>query len=151
MTLGIKKAVSSRTMRVATAFTGAATCAVAFTPTAAQAATIRPANTRMGNCLSGNQSTWLHIITADHSIFCLGGRGIYSLHGAQQSVSSFCGGNNSGHLISFYSEYAGPFEIPFYAGTYYNQYGKNNFGPYHAFEVSISKWHGGDECAYTAG
>jgi hypothetical protein len=146
MTLDIKKAASRKTMRVATMFTGAAACAVAFTP-AAHAANldpVRPANTEWGDCQGANQSHWLHIVT-NQSIFCLGDRGIINVgvHPYGLPVYSYCGGNNSGWFL-----YSGR-ELKFYSGTTYNTYARNHdWVPLGVISVSISTWHGNDTCSF---
>jgi hypothetical protein len=149
MTLDVKKAASRKAMRVATVFTGAAACAVAFTP-AAHAANldpVRPAGTEWGDCQGANQSHWLHIVT-NNSIYCLGGRGTYPLTDAPYSVYarvySYCGGNNSGWFFWSYARL-----VKFYAGTTYNTWARNNDGfPLLTSEVSISTWHGNDTCSF---
>jgi hypothetical protein len=150
MTPGTTKTASRKTMRVATMFTGATACAVAFTPAAAQAATIRPATTTPGSCRGPNQSHWLHIID-QQSYYCVGGvtpgigRG-YRPTGGHTEVYSFCGGNNSGFFLSSPGEING--NAKWYGhGTTYNQYAKYNYGhPYYAVSVSISRWSGNDTC-----
>jgi hypothetical protein len=146
MTLDIKKTASTKTMRVATVFTGAAACAVAFTPaTGAQAATIQPTTTK-GSCYAANRSHWLHVVNTQ-STYCVGGEGrvyIAGGFGYLTGVYSFCGGNNSGEFIN--SAQNAPSPLPFYTGTYYNEYSRTHGGPYYASQVSISRWHGTDTC-----
>jgi hypothetical protein len=146
----IKKAASSKTMRVATTFTGAAACAVAFAPTAmadthtaavqaqpnhAERSTM-PLGIGAGNCGQPNQSHWLHVQSAYGAVKCYGGRGILGV--GQLSVSSFCGGNNSGYF------YEDGFKIHrFQVGTYFY---KPSEAPFTVSAVSISTWRGGDTC-----
>lgn len=150
----IKKAVSGKTMRVAATFTGAAACAVAFTP-AATAATgaaghqphtfrinphhIRPDNIINGNCRGANQSHWLHWRTPIGDT-CWGFRGIQFFSPAVRVVS-FCGGNNIGNMYGFNS--IGPVAISYQQGTTYAHVKQGTF-----FDsgVSISNFSGTQKC-----
>jgi hypothetical protein len=97
---GTRKALTGKKMRVATTFTGAAACAIAFAPHAAAAttATHRPllrANTtiRERSC-TASRDTWLHIYNG--SVYrCFGYTGTLAY---LFTVVDFCGGENSGYL-----------------------------------------------------
>jgi hypothetical protein len=134
-------------MRVATMFTGATACAVAFTPTAgAQAATIMPASgTVYGNCRGPNQSHWLHVVDFTQ-IYCLGGvtgsQYNYRPTNGGSQVYSFCGGNNVGVFVNSYAP-----SLKFFQGTTYSHYANRHGGfPYVASQVAIVSWAGTDKC-----
>jgi hypothetical protein len=110
----IKKAVSGKTMRVATVFTGAVACAAAFTP-AATAATAQPGHQlrlagakraaplgktkgsiREATC-SADRQTWVHFQNAVGTSDCWGFRGSWTgSRGDYFVADKMCGGNNFG-------------------------------------------------------
>jgi hypothetical protein len=111
----IKKALSGKTMRVATVFTGAAACAAAFTPAAAVAATAQPGHQlrldrttlaarpdktsgsiREATCSLGRH-TWVHFQDVVGTSDCWGFRGTWSVSRDEYFVADkMCGGNNVG-------------------------------------------------------
>jgi len=111
-----KKAVSRRTMRVATTFTGVAVFAVGFAATAtadAQGTTartghrplgdhlrrIRPLTLQEGRCSAEYASHFLHVgwhTSIGWGVECFGGVGAENIFGG--SVSKYCGGNNIGFI-----------------------------------------------------
>jgi hypothetical protein len=154
MKSGIKK-----TMRVATTFTGAAACAVAFNP-AAMAATghpgarpgdqlLRVANgnrrlsgsIRQGACTDSN---WLHIRQPDNSGTCFGFKGLLLLS-PWPNMRAFCGGNNSGYIWGYDNLHSYEVYYHFGHGTYYYNLPKSE-KYFYVSEVGIAGWAGGDKC-----
>lgn len=156
MRSGIKK-----TMRVATTFTGAAACAVAFNP-AAMAAAGQPAQTghqqldrmagnrrisghiRSDDCENPNESHWLHIEGPYGSGECFGFSGILSLS-PWDNMQAYCGGTNSG--IIFGAATDGPKSYYSFKdnGTYYYHLPKS-VTYFYVNRVMISQWHGSAKC-----
>jgi hypothetical protein len=161
-----KKGVARRTMRVATAFTGAAAGAAAFMP-AAMAGTAHQAGVmtfklrdggtlyakRLANSPNSIQMTqdcaavprWVHV-EISHSMYCFGYHGTMIVWGELGHLSNHpskeCGGTNNGYLSGI-------------SGAYWG------FGPGHTYTdpkigqtvaVHISSWPGPntDTCAATA-
>ena len=96
-----------RSFRVATVFTGAATCAVALAPTAHAApaapgatAMITPKGITANDCTAGEWN-WAHMYytaAERHSIpACFAGTGVYNIPGNKR-FTFFCPGNNSGYI-----------------------------------------------------
>jgi hypothetical protein len=156
MTSGTQKPALRRKLRVATTFTGAAACALTFAPAAmagTHPAAARPGHQLQpfglnlhgiraianGNCEGANQSHWLHLEASFGSVTCYGMRGKTGSLGAGYPVSSYCGGNNSGHL-----NYNGHTQARFQVGTYYY---RPKTHPFLVNSVSISTWHGSDTCS----
>jgi hypothetical protein len=161
----IKKAVSGKTMRVASTFTGAAACAVAFTP-AAMAGTGHPAvhqpvlnravphkvgrpDISLRGCTAGT-SNWFHIAYNKQSDICFGFKGTFVFSpNARPAETSFCGGNNKGWISGFNTK-TGQF--------YFTRFGHGNFyahipnttasHPYLLSSVHISSWAGNSKCGF---
>jgi hypothetical protein len=154
---GIKK-----TMRVATTFTGAAACAVAFNP-AAMAATGQPAaqpgheqhlrrmaiagNTRLsGSIRQGScaKSHWLHIKSKYNGGECFGFRGLLLLS-PYPNMRAFCGGNNSGYIWGNDNLHSYQVYQHFGRGTTYYSLPKS-VAYFYASEVGIAGWSGTNTC-----
>jgi hypothetical protein len=142
-----------RTMRVATTFTGAAACAVAFNP-AAMAATARLAqpgiaenhtvsgNIHSGTCAGPNASHWLHIGGPYGSRTCIGFAGVLDLS-PYPNMRSFCGGNNSGGIWG--SGPKGPGIYSFHPGTYFWHLPRSS-AYFYVSIIELLFWKGGDKC-----
>jgi hypothetical protein len=146
MKLG-KKSAMARTMRVATTFTGAAACAVAFAPAATAGGLPyhqMPTYRRSGSIRSAScqgRPTWLHIdwysvLGAGPYLTCVGYKGKLAMS-PTIFMSGQCGGNNSGWFFDSH----GPFA--FRPGTTYRV-----FRPHlYLYSVSIkSDNKGTDQC-----
>jgi hypothetical protein len=142
--------------RVATVFTGAAALAGGLGPTAfavpAQAATARPDIGPWRECgaNNGGVSNWVHLYYPgdDHPAECIGGAGHAPTNA---TVSSFCPGNNNGHVYGSVKVSGNNYvdvSFPFAAGQsrapfiYYDDYN----GPQHVNSVSITGWTGNAKC-----
>jgi hypothetical protein len=150
---GIKRALTGRTMRVATAFTGAAAAAAAFTPAAHAATAIEDRS-----CSAGT-THWLQL--GDNSRFfasgqfhyghistCLGYTG--TAH-PNFPATSFCGGNNYGYISGYQSNdaehYYNHYKTAFHPGTFFAKIpGTSVSSPLVVSKVYISKWAGNDTC-----
>jgi DNA-binding SARP family transcriptional activator len=159
----MKPSIKGRTMRVATTFTGAAACAVAFAPTAMAGTghpvatqtvhqintmgpdgrTIHPLSMHVANCLGSNQSHWLHLANAQFQSttdICFGDRGSGFW---TTTITSFCGGNNHGYISGNYVGPGGHHKYSFGPGTTYR--------PIPLFNVSkeyIKSFTQNDKCSY---
>jgi hypothetical protein len=156
MKSSIKKAVSGKTMRVATTFTGAAACAAAFAAPAAAGTAhvaqpmlkgvqqgVRPDITG-GNC--PGHSTYLHLGYAyQRGSYCFGGKG--KLHDSVLATS-FCGGNNIGWIKGYYyDDNTKSYFTYFHQGNYYAHIpGTSNYDPLIVVSEYISKWSGHSGC-----
>jgi hypothetical protein len=147
MKSSIKKAVSGRTMRVATTFTGVAACAFAFAPTAMATTahqpqikdnTIGPLNTVNGSCGGANQSHWFHMGTTA-TVTCYGNIGTANAGG--YVINSFCGGNNIGYFSGKGSK--GKKKVTFGTGDFWAHVPS---APFAVSKVHISNWTGGTKC-----
>lgn len=149
-----------RTMRVATTFTGAAACAVAFNP-AAMAATGRPAahtghqqlrriaiagNKRLSGSIHEGSCApeWLHIGLGAYGANCFGYRGIMDLS-PYLIMHSYCGGTNSGYIwgsdnLHDYTVYQN-----FHPGNYFYHLPKSVLW-FVVSEIEIRSWRGTDRC-----
>jgi hypothetical protein len=158
-----------RTMRVATTFTGAAACAVAFNP-AAMAATGPPAaqadhqqqlrrfaiagNTRLSGsiresagCDGANVSHWLHVSEGPgFGAVCFGYRGLL-LTSPYPDMKAFCGGNNSGYIWGTDNVHSYTVYYHFGHGTYYYKPPKSE-KYFYVSEIGIAGWKGSDKCPY---
>lgn len=155
MKQSIRKAVSGRTMRVATTFTGAAACAVAFTPLAmAGTAHVahQPALKGMrpdiyDEACKGGTSHWLHLANNKGSDWCFGYSGTIS---ADYLATSYCGGTNHGWIQGQYDSaqekgyfaYFGP------GNTYAHMKGASQHKPVIIESVHITSWSGNDKCGF---
>jgi hypothetical protein len=151
---GIKKAATSKTLRVATAFTGVAACAAAFGPTAmaatGQGATYKPdvaaTTIEQKEGCPGGTSDWLHLGDGPgNTDMCYGYTGTYT--NADWAETSYCGGNNYGWIDVQYPGSTGNTKITFHQGTTYAQIpyaGIND--PAIVRSVHISGWSGSDAC-----
>lgn len=152
----IKKAISGKTMRVATTFTGAAACAVAFGPPA-MAGTVhsahqpalerlRPRSVVGESCRPGT-SHWLHLANNKQSDRCFGFSG--TLH-VSYYTTSYCGGTNYGWIAGIYDSskqheyftYFGP------GTTYAHIPGTSRYKLVLIESEHISRWKGTDKCAF---
>jgi hypothetical protein len=155
----IKKAVSGRTMRVATTFTGAAAC-VALTGGPAMADTVHPApaqpghqprqarvnpnaiaNVQRGNCLETNQSHWFHMgwsTSTLSEVTCFGFTGTYTLN-PDFFISQECGGNNKGYVSG--TGVNGHRKVTWGHGTTWRKIGELSVS-----KVHMSGWSGNDKC-----
>jgi len=147
-----------RTMRVATTFTGAAACAVAFNP-AAMAGTARPVqpghqqdlrrvaipdNRRLsGSIRSGAcAAEWLHIGVNGTGPVCIGYKGLLDMS-PYPNMHSFCGGTNSGYIWG--NGTLGWSYYHFEPGTYFWHLPKS-IPWFYVSEVGIAGWRGSDKC-----
>jgi hypothetical protein len=147
-----KKARSSKKVRVATTFTGAAACAFAFAPAAA-AGTTQPVAAAPGHeagarpdgleyACPGGTEHWLHLARVQGGDMCVGDVGKYPVS-FPQSISRFCGGNNSGQF-SGHPVNGGPKKIVHFGhGNYYATIRPVALIISH---VDINKWGGYDHC-----
>lgn len=152
-----RRTASGKTLRVATTFTGAAACAVAFAPAATAGTHPRTAQTghrvlMMGpdtvvvknHCPAGT-SDWLHLayIGVGTGDICFGYSGSHYFGSDPFSIRSFCGGNNTGKIWGYNSQ-GREQSIPFGHGdTYAKVPGGNNFL---VTRVSLFGWGGTDHC-----
>jgi hypothetical protein len=149
---GIKK-----TMRVATTFTGAAACAVAFNPaamagTAGPAAAAQPgiaANHRISGSIREAQcgagtSQWMEIKGPYNSVTCFGHRGILSLS-PWPNMRAFCGGNNSGYIYGHDNLHSYTVYDHYGHGTYFWHL-PSNVKWFYVSEVINIGWSGPDKC-----
>ena len=158
MRTGFKKSLTSKPMRVATAFTGVAACAAAFAPTA-MAATGQTGATHGGEATNGaattieqkegcspGTSTWFHVGDgAGRTDICYGYTGTYN--NPDWAFTSYCGGNNYGWIEYQYPDSSGTTKVAFHQGTTYAQIpGTNIFDPAFITAVHISGWSGSDTC-----
>jgi hypothetical protein len=152
-----------RTMRVATTFTGAAACGVAFNP-AAMAATAQPVahqqlrriaiaeNRRLSGsiresagCAAANASHWLHVSEGPgFGPVCFGFRGLL-LTSPLPDMHAFCGGTNSGYIWGTDNLHSYAVYYHFGQGTYYYHPPKSE-KYFYVSEIGIVGWKGGDKC-----
>lgn len=153
---------ATKTMRVATLFTGIAACTVGGVQ-AAHAQTTHPAvrssgSIRTVNSCSGNgtYNTWLHVLTWVYkspyawdavTVDCYGYKGT-SRGPRGTGIGAECGGENKGWLLG----HSSPSDPPFGNGYVDKSY---HFGPgtgYRSFYwphldyVEVSGWTGKDQC-----
>jgi hypothetical protein len=133
---------SGKKVRVAATFTGATAFAAVFTPTLGTAA--HASSLRSAPC--AGRPTWLHLrepVTGGFISTCWGFKGGRSL--PDLADSQYCGGNNYGFVIWFYSSGAAGHikSVPFHQGTTFARAGF----PYDDVAgVHISGWKGDDKC-----
>lgn len=151
-------------MRLSTAFTGVAACAVFVAPPAtavtgqttrrqlvendARKAKMRPASTIESTCHPGT-SNWFHMAVSKSMDACVGYVGTVPLY-PPYFATSFCGGNNRGWFSGYRSSGYGPYYYTkFVQGTTYAHI--PNTGPNGHLEiltVHISKYSGNDKCKF---
>jgi hypothetical protein len=143
-------------MRVATAFTGAAACAAAFTP-AAMAGTghqaqpgrngIRPNSYREYGKIRkteycSQEHQWLHLnFSGTSGTFCWGFAGRWYFSPTAWKTDEECGGTNRGSLFI-----AGQSPVSFGPGKGYRHFAKS----LEVQSLSIRSWTGTDSCPNTA-
>jgi hypothetical protein len=163
----IKKAVSAKTMRVTTVFTGAAACVAALTPAAATAvgqhAVARPGN-RIGLdaamfgarpdlnpvlCGGAGTSNDAQFETRSTVRYCFGDRGIWAVsrHKGFRQMWQMCGGNNWGSYAGYTRSGTGGFvDAEFGQGTTWVHLPWNGYTS--ITEVLINGWAGSHECGH---
>jgi hypothetical protein len=133
-----------RSFRAATAFTGAAACAVAFTPTAdAATARITPDTLHAANCVGNASTPQLHLYYAASQHHptpaCVSGPvGSIVNWPSGKHFSSYCGGEYSGSLV-----FAGPTFAHFTHGAALHHL----YGPVYGVEISRVNTTGAIDCA----
>jgi hypothetical protein len=147
----IRKAVTGKSVRLTTTFTGAAACAGAFMPIAmngtGQPAAPQPGhhcriNTiKEGGCDLTNRSHWMHMGTVALTQ-CWGGKGAAHTNPNPFVMISFCGGNNSGFIYGTNTRGKAS-SIFFGHGTHYVH---PKSYPFDASFVSIIGFGGTDKC-----
>ena len=134
MKTGVKKALSGKSMRVATTFTGVAACTVAFAPTA------NASSLRNRSCSRGT-SNWLHIALSRGDT-CWGFKGYDN---TESPFSRYCGGTNYG-WFKWNSPYGTHATVHFGPGKTYAYVGGSPYYPLIMSEVRINSWSGNDKC-----
>jgi hypothetical protein len=135
-----------KSFKVATVFTGVATIAGGYGPTAFAATTranvVQPDTIRNQECLANNGgiSNWVHLYypNNDHPAECFHGAGYTP---ANATIASFCPGNNSGSISGSLSGHPDPQPLKFTAGS-----GRNNLGSFHLKGITIKHWVGNGKC-----
>jgi hypothetical protein len=131
--------------KVATAFTGAAACAAAFTPAAMAATTAKTqlidVDTAHHDCAVGPRTTstvFYWPTSADHGPTCVGGEPYYDEETDLDYTyfAAYCPGNNYGRIY-----YDHGYSLPYAPSE-----GVSPIDVYVSL-VSIYKWSGGDTCA----